>query len=206
MCLALIAWQCCASTPLVVGFNRDEFFNRPTETAQDWEDYIGGQDLISQGTWLGIKNSKFGAVTNLRKTFEPGTKSRGQLVRQFIAGHDTAVDFVNKINYTEYNHFNLLLCDGNNLVVATNPKQQLHMLSPGTYMINNDEFDPSVPNPLQSHVVDNMDKMFALLEQHHVRKDSTYGTRSSTVIINDKFVERTYDANGFVLNQIEINK
>jgi len=203
MCLALIAWQCCADTPLVVGFNRDEFFDRPTELAQDWGDYIGGQDCVSQGTWLGVKDSRFGAVTNLRKTFDPGTKSRGQLVRQFVAGTDTAQEYVDKINYAQYNHFNLLLCDGKDLVVVSNPKKSSQVLAPGVYVITNDEF---VGDSSDLVLDNNADNIFQLLEQHHVRKDSTYGTRSSTVIINNKFIERTYDATGVVKNQTEINR
>lgn len=206
MCLALIAWQHCANEPLVVGFNRDEFFDRPTKLAQNWGDYIGGQDCISQGTWLGVSNSRFGAVTNLRKTFEPGIKSRGQLVRQFVAGHDTAVEYANQLNHDQYNHFNLVLCDGNNLVVTTNPKQKSHILSPGIYVITNDEFDPAITNCLTSKFSNDVDKLFELLEQNHVRKDLTYGTRTSTVITNNSLFERTYNSNGFLQNQLQINK
>lgn len=200
MCLALIAWQCCAETPLIVGFNRDEFFARPTEHAQDWGDYIGGQDCVSQGTWLAVKGHRFSAVTNLKNTFAPGAKSRGQLVRQFVAGQDPALAYAKHIEYSQYSYFNLLLCDGKQLVAVTNPAQSPQVLAPGYYIVTNDEFDYTTSN-LE---LDNVDNIFHLLEQKHVRKDSVYGTRSSTVLINNTLYERTYDCNGFVQNQSQI--
>ena len=202
MCLALIAWQCFADTPLVVGFNRDEFFSRPTDSIKDRGNFIGGLDLVSQGTWLAVKHCRFSAVTNLRNTFQPGAISRGQLVREFVSGNETARDYVEKINYSQYSHFNLILCDGKDLVVATNPGQMRYVLSPGFYTVTNNEFDGLACDQMLDN---NIDCIFQSLEQQHVRKDSTYGTRSSTVV-TDVVIERTYDYNGFIQNQLQIKR
>src|SRR5699024_2910228 len=52
---------------LIMIANRDEFYARPTTSAEFWDDYpyiLGGRDLESYGTWMGI--SKSGKIAALR--------------------------------------------------------------------------------------------------------------------------------------------
>ena len=86
MCLILLAHDLHPRYRLVVAANRDEFYERPTAPAHWWEEepgVLGGRDLRSGGTWMGItRHGRFAAITNFR---EPGkvradAPSRGGLV------------------------------------------------------------------------------------------------------------------------------
>ena len=55
MCIVALAWQLFESMPVVLLSNRDEFLNRPTLSAYQWQDepIFAGRDDKSGGTWLG---------------------------------------------------------------------------------------------------------------------------------------------------------
>ena len=60
MCLAVMAIEADRRFPLVVASNRDEYFDRPTAPLDWWPrsadegHVLGGRDLRSGGTWLGL--------------------------------------------------------------------------------------------------------------------------------------------------------
>ncbi|MCK4507588.1 MAG: NRDE family protein, partial [Desulfuromonadales bacterium] len=67
MCLILIAHQMTEQMPLLVLANRDEFYARPTAAAARWNEtpgMIAGRDLVSGGTWFGVRNGRWATVTN----------------------------------------------------------------------------------------------------------------------------------------------
>ena len=70
MCLIVFAWQVMPDMPLIAAANRDEFFDRPSAPAMQWDDHpeiYAGRDLQAGGTWLGISPSgRFAALTNVR--------------------------------------------------------------------------------------------------------------------------------------------
>lgn len=207
MCLGLITWPGNDQLPLTVAFNRDEFFDRKTKSAQNWSDYTGGQDALSQGTWLAVRGSRFAMVTNLRNSFNPGALSRGQLTRQFVGGSTTVSEFINSIAYDKYSYFNLMIYDGQQLAVTTNPSRHTQLLAPGTYVLTNDEFqncNHNLVSEFQS-INHSVNDIFSLLDQHHVRDRVNYGTRSSTVIFNNQLYEKTYDVKGNLLHHVLIN-
>src|SRR5260370_320263 len=60
MCLILLAWRVHPNFPCVVAANRDEYFARPTASADWWpgdSPILGGRDLQAGGTWLGVTRS-----------------------------------------------------------------------------------------------------------------------------------------------------
>ena len=73
MCLILFAINPNPNYKLILAANRDEFFERPTERADFWDqeqNLLAGKDLQQGGTWLGLtKNGRFSAVliTDLRR-------------------------------------------------------------------------------------------------------------------------------------------
>ena len=75
---------------LVLAANRDEFFARPTESADYWTDaphVLAGRDLEKGGTWMGVtRDGRWAAVTNFRDGTrpEPGSRSRGELVAGYL--------------------------------------------------------------------------------------------------------------------------
>lgn len=91
MCLILFALGRSERYPLILAANRDEFYARPTAPAQWWDEpirWLGGRDLVSGGTWLGITpEGRFAAVTNYRDpNGHVGSISRGQLVLDALRG------------------------------------------------------------------------------------------------------------------------
>lgn len=116
MCLILFAYKTHPRYQLILAANRDEFYSRPTAPAEFWTDapkVLAGRDLIHGGTWLGItKDGRFAAVTNFREPSAPaGTKSRGDLTKDFLEGRETAENYLRKIESekTVYSGFNLLV-------------------------------------------------------------------------------------------------
>ncbi|KIX02233.1 uncharacterized protein Z518_08172 [Rhinocladiella mackenziei CBS 650.93] len=106
MCIALIS-TAHPSYPLILIDNRDEFLNRPTETAKWWPEpdshVLGGRDMLRDihGTWLGVtKNGKIAVLTNYREdtTPPPSAISRGAIIRKFLAESVGPVeDFVKNV-------------------------------------------------------------------------------------------------------------
>jgi uncharacterized protein with NRDE domain len=128
MCLIVFAWQVIPGLSLLAAANRDEFYERPALEAHWWADHsdvYAGRDLRGNGTWLGItRGGRFAAITNVR---DPGklradAPSRGALVADFLTGSDSASDYIEALstNAGQFNGFNLLVCDGTEMIWYTN--------------------------------------------------------------------------------------
>ncbi|MCX7172504.1 MAG: NRDE family protein [Proteobacteria bacterium] len=160
MCLILLAWQAHPSYPLVIAANRDEFFARPTATADFWDDapnILAGRDLSAGGTWMGItRQGRFAALTNFR---EPGKNqsqapSRGKLVSDFLAGAMPASAYLDELSprTAAFNGFNLVcgsLNEGlwhfSNRSAGGKP----HRLAAGIYGLSNHLLDTPWPKVAQ---------------------------------------------------------
>lgn len=157
MCLIVFAWQVVPGAPLVAAANRDEYYDRTSVAAHWWSDHpdvYAGRDLRGGGTWIGIsRNGRFAAITNVRAPSEkrPDAPSRGPLVSNFLAGHASVEEYVAQISATagEYNGFNLLLGDVDNLVwytnTATEDERNGRPLAPGVYGLSNAALDTTWP-------------------------------------------------------------
>jgi uncharacterized protein with NRDE domain len=153
MCLLAIAWRAHPDYPLVVAANRDEFYARPTPAAHYWDDHprvLAGRDLEAGGSWLGIsRDGRFAALTNYRDPANnnPQARSRGQLVSGFLSGDASALDYADFIwqSRAEYNGFNLLLSDGDELIYCGNYAEKIVRLEPGVYALSNALLDTPWP-------------------------------------------------------------
>lgn len=154
MCLVLIAHRLTAQKPLLVLANRDEYFARPTTAAAHWEESLGmiaGRDLQSGGSWFGIRNERWAAITNFREGIREETKhyrrSRGWLVRDYLLGELSPTDFLAGLHETttEFPGFNLLLGDGGELWYTSNRRTSACLLPPGLYGLSNDLLDTPWP-------------------------------------------------------------
>jgi uncharacterized protein with NRDE domain len=153
MCLILVAHRPEEPNPLLVLANRDEFYRRPSEAADYWQEsptMIAGRDLVSGGTWFGVNNQRWSAVTNIREGVSdkvPRLRSRGWLVRDYLLGDLTPADYLTSIQATktEYAGFNLLLGDGNELWYTTNRGSVSKRLEPGIYGLSNHLLDTPWP-------------------------------------------------------------
>ncbi|HEY0589782.1 MAG TPA: NRDE family protein [Pseudoduganella sp.] len=178
MCLIVFAWQVVPGVPLIAAANRDEFFDRDTRPAAPWPDaphIYAGRDLKAGGSWMGITRpggagappaagaglagpSRFAAITNVRNPQEhnPLAPSRGQLVADFLAGAMTAQEYVAQIapRAAEFNGFNLVLCDGKELVWYSNKgnddPRNGKPLEPGIYGLSNALLDSAWPKVLKT--------------------------------------------------------
>ena len=110
-----------ANVQLVLVFNRDEFYTRPTAPLHHWsgeKGLIGGQDRQAGregGTWLtaSIETGRVAALTN-HLTASPKDKMRGRgrlVVDYCLNGEQTAREYFDELKLNEYNPFNLLMID-----------------------------------------------------------------------------------------------
>ena len=153
MCLITFAWQAHTDYALVVVANRDEFFKRPAQSAQFWPDHpdiFGGRDLTAQGSWFALnQQGRFAALTNFRdpQNMNPQARSRGSLVSDFLlcdlSAEAYAVDVLSRGD--DFNGFNLLVCDGLQMVYCSNRLTDIKSLEPGVYALSNALLDTPWP-------------------------------------------------------------
>jgi uncharacterized protein with NRDE domain len=145
MCLIVFAYETHPVYRLVLGANRDEFFDRPTAPAGPWKEaphLIAGRDLKAGGTWLGItRTGRLAAVTNYR---EPGFNqvagtSRGALVTDFLTGTLSPAAHLEALTKKAhvYNGFNLLLGDSDVLFHFSNRAAGIQKIPPGIHGLSN---------------------------------------------------------------------
>jgi len=145
MCLILFACDSHPDYSLIFAANRDEYYSRSAVALGFWEDapdILAGRDLEAKGTWLGMtRNGRLCALTNFRGTTPPlrDPPSRGNLVRDFLAGTATPKDYLEgvKANGHRYNGFNLLAADGSGLHHYSNKGDAVSRFGPGVYGISN---------------------------------------------------------------------
>lgn len=158
MCLIAFASRVHPSCPLVLIANRDEFHARPTAPLAIWDDLpqvVGGRDLEAGGGWLALdrQRPRLAAVTNVREAAPPPGvhgpfASRGALVRDYLAGDESAAGYaeLRRVDGNGYGAFNLLLWDGEELVVATNrPKPRWETVDRGVHGLSNGRFENPWP-------------------------------------------------------------
>jgi uncharacterized protein with NRDE domain len=153
MCLIVFANNILDDYKLIFAANRDEFYNRPSEQAEFWNDYpdlLAGKDLQAGGTWLGItKQGRFAAITNFRdlKNHRNDAPSRGNLTLDFLVSDITPEKYYNRLKpeLNNYNGFNLILGYVDDLFYFSNKTDRLKKLEPGIHGISNAILDTPWP-------------------------------------------------------------
>lgn len=145
MCLIIFAHDYHPKYKLVVAANRDEFYSRPTLTADFWEEnpeILAGKDLKEGGSWMGItKSGRFAALTNFRDpaSNKDNAPSRGHLVKNYL--ESTLMPEAYLANLADkganYNGFNLLLGTKNSLYCYSNREKLIRELAPGVHGLSN---------------------------------------------------------------------
>lgn len=147
MCLIVIGFRAHEHYPLIVAGNRDEFHDRPTQSARWWADkpdIAGGRDLKAGGTWLALhRGGRFATVTNFQGAkLESGKlKSRGLLVADFLECGLSPLEYLESIDGEAYAGFNLLVSDGRALGYLSNRGIDARLLDPGVYGLSNATLD-----------------------------------------------------------------
>ena len=159
MCLVAFALDGSRKFPLVVAANRDEYFERPTARLAWWTpeqggpDILGGRDLDSGGTWLGLTTQgRLGLLTNVRdarRTFE-GAPSRGQIVPNWLSAREPVDRFWMRTAISGYNGFNLVAADfkSGECFWVSNGGTYPRRLERGVYGLSNAELDTPWPKVL----------------------------------------------------------
>lgn len=203
MCLIAFAWQAHAEYPLIVAANRDEFFARPTASA-DWRDdreHLAGRDLRAGGTWMGVsRNGRFAALTNYR---DPASQrsdapSRGELVSDVLGNQAPMLDALERISAdaARYNGFNLLAAQWHPdaaraamWIVSSRGETRPRAIDPGIHALSNAMLDTPWPkverarhamrDAMQSAMQGTTDrddlsaKLFALLGDRDIAHENT---------------------------------
>lgn len=175
MCLILFAYRHHPRYPLILAANRDEFYDRPTQTLDFWTDrpeIAAGRDLKRMGTWMGVtRHGRLAAVTNYREAGiqKPEALSRGQLVTDFLAGHTTAPDYLRGLhaNGHLYNGFNLIVGDTRGLYYYSNRGGTVSPVQPGIHGLSNHLLDTHWPK-----VRDGKSRFAAILaeDENHIHR------------------------------------
>jgi uncharacterized protein with NRDE domain len=153
MCLIVFANNVIKDYKLIFAANRDEFYNRPSEQADFWKDHpdlLAGKDLQAGGTWMGItRKGKFAAITNFRdlKNNRNDAPSRGELTLDFLVKDVTPEEYYNRLKseLNNYNGFNLILGNIDELYYFSNKTDGLTKLEPGIHGISNAILDTPWP-------------------------------------------------------------
>lgn len=187
MCLILLAWKSHPRFPLVVAANRDEFFARPTASAWFWRDasdIFAGRDLQAGGTWLGVtRRGRFAALTNFRdpQLLRADKRSRGELVAEFLREDIAPADYARRVALrgADYNGFNLLVADAEELHYASNVDAAPRRLEPGVYGLSNHLLDTAWPKVARGRsaladtlvAIPDTEPLFALLRDDSIAPD-----------------------------------
>ena len=153
MCLIAFAWNAHPRFPLILAANRDEAHERPSTAIAAWPEQprvVGGRDLRAGGSWLAVaRDGRLAAVTNVREpVLSTAPKTRGKLVHDFVAGHESAAAFSEVLNAEgqQYGPYNLLLWDGDAMVEAGNrPWSRASAVADGVHGVSNGAFNEPWP-------------------------------------------------------------
>ncbi len=189
MCLIVFGYKIEKKFDLVFASNRDEYYNRPTKSARIWNNHfgiIGGKDLEKGGTWLGLNMAgKFASVTNYREPGHSvtGAKSRGEIVKNFLISSQNPRNFIEKLSKTaqNYNGFNLIAGNRNELYHYSNREGVIYELEPGIYGLSNGLLNEPWPK-----VAEAKSKFLSLLDNNDLSDKNLFGLLAS---------EKTYPEN-----------
>lgn len=154
MCILFFAIKQHPQYPLIICANRDEFHQRPTQAMHWWPEQdkhpniLAGKDLQAGGTWLGLnQQGRFSALTNFRQPhlIDKDKQSRGDLVLQALAKEDDQMAMQLKKSSSQYNGFNLVFGQLDNLVCFDSVSLKQQPLTTGFHSLCNGALDDIWP-------------------------------------------------------------
>jgi hypothetical protein len=151
MCLAVLAFKIDPAQPVLLGANRDEYYDResrPPAVAGKTVRLIAGTDLRAGGTWLGVNEYGLTVCLTNRHTGhgeESVRRSRGELCRMALEerGAEAAVTRIEQVvKRHRYNAFNLLVIAPDACVSITDwPYFAATPVGPGWHVLGNTWLD-----------------------------------------------------------------
>lgn len=145
MCILFIAVNQHQAYSLIIAANRDEFYGRPTAKSCFWPEYpymLAGKDEQAGGSWMGInRQGQIAALTNIRdpRHINQQAPTRGKLVNDYLTQSLSAQQYLQTLKQGagQYNGFNLLFGQWQNLQVYNNHNRQTKNLTTGVYGLSN---------------------------------------------------------------------
>ncbi len=151
MCVLAIALGVHPRWPVVLAGNRDERHDRAAAPLARWRDspkVLGGLDLVSGGSWLGVsEEGRLAVVTNVRGFGppDPARPSRGLLVSDVLTGEGRYAR-PGPSDAEAFNPMNLITIDkGEAAYLANRPAARRMVLRPGLYGMANGGLDDGWP-------------------------------------------------------------
>lgn len=230
MCLVTIARPPASGRyRLAIAANRDEAHERPTEALHWWPDaagVAGGRDGIAGGSWLAVRrDGRFAALLNTPATPPSKTRSRGELVRDFVTDDDHDAARMQSIAHL-YAGFHALIGDLSGIHHVASLRERPQPLTSACEACGN--FGPDQPGPRIERArrampealaaADPVAALFRMLadttdpgtgsgdNRPVFIRDPVYGTRSSSLVLFDGqgrvgFHERRFDRDGNVIGE-----
>jgi uncharacterized protein with NRDE domain len=189
MCLIVLAYKYHPDYKLILGANRDEFYDRPADAAHQWKDnpsLLAGKDLKEGGTWCGITtDGKIAAITNYRnmKSIKKNAVSRGKIVTGYLLGNYSPEQFAGELIETaeQYNGYSLVFGNKSDLYFFSNQTKKLEEIQPGIHGLSNHLIDTPwfnvtcgknlLKNAINNHS-DFTGKLFEMLNDKTLAPDS----------------------------------
>jgi uncharacterized protein with NRDE domain len=170
MCLIFFSLKTHPTYKLIVAANRDEFYNRKTAPAQFWDDQLdvlGGRDP---------------------KNIDPKAPSRGQLVTDFLTGHESGEPYLQRVasNGKKYNGFNLIVGNTETLWYYSNYREGITEIKPGFYGLSNHLLDTPWPKVLRGK-----EKFNPVLQQSVITPESLFEILYDDQRANDNLLPDT---------------
>jgi uncharacterized protein with NRDE domain len=153
MCLLLVASRVVPGVPLLVGANRDEYLDRPSEAVTVLDEgpprILGGRDLRGGGTWFAVnEHGVFAGLTNqpLGDALDRSKRSRGALpiaLTRCGTAEQAVDEFVGSFDPTDFNGCWLLVGDRSSLHfvdftgAGEGARAVATALGPGVYVLEN---------------------------------------------------------------------
>ena len=211
MCLIVLSLNPNSDYKLVLTSNRDEFYERPTESMHWWNsspNILAGKDKNFDGTWMALsEKGKFAAVTNVREFTSLSTQktsleclsSRGDLVKDFVLSNYSSLEYLEEIDCLNYQGFNLILFDGIDALICSNrglekKSEKIKSAEKDFEKILSSEISgKSLFEMMQAPANKPLEFSEAFTKENHGKEfpyrfiaTDIYGTRSTTFIIIDK--------------------
>lgn len=201
MCTLTIAWQVFEETPILVGANRDERFDRPSQPPRLIESerrLIAPTDENAGGTWIGYnEDGVVAAITNRWVDAElSGERSRGLLVRDALDqpnATDACRTVERALDANEYDGFNLLVADANSaLLIEYDGGPTIHTLSPGVHVVTNVGYDtshtiPSIRPDASRRQAENGHKLYEHLQPRPGESPDGWHERDANALATHEF-------------------
>jgi uncharacterized protein with NRDE domain len=192
MCLITFNWLDHPTYKLALVANRDEFYDRKSASLHLWDSGIyAGRDLEGGGTWMGFHpGGKFAALTNYRGFTDspPHPTSRGMLVKDFLENEEEPVEYLSRIKeiWDQYQGFNLLVAQGDEMYYLSNLLNTIQKVSPGLHGISNSFLDTPWPK-----VVSAKDELSKVLKNKESKVEDLMKLLQSRAYPPEEFLPQT---------------